>query len=333
MATSKRRPSGGPARDGAARRPQASRTTARTTARRWIIWGAVAAVALVLLTASLVYTEQSSFCPACHEMGPYYQAWTAGPHYGHAGCVDCHVDAGILAHLAHKPYALKEVWDHFFATNTFPNFTVSVPNSRCIRCHATVPNKAGSLFSHALHVNRARCQDCHAQTGHIVSLASLAAASVLKSDFTTPSIVVSGSAAPTGTPSSIPGHIKVICQDCHDQAQMRCSSCHQPPHENRGECSNCHKPGPVWIATHPAGTNCAQCHTPPANHFGAGCCGLPLPRRPVRADRLRAPADPSRLPLPALHSVPSEQRVFDRVLHVPPREPARGRRLESDRSS
>jgi hypothetical protein len=129
-------------------------------------------------------------------------------------------------------------------------------------------------------VNRARCQDCHAQTGHIVSLASLAAAGVLKSNFTTPSIVPSGSVTTTGTPSSIPGHIKVICQDCHDQATMRCSSCHQPPHENRGECSNCHKPGPVWIATHPAGTNCADCHTPPANHFGADCAACHSPGVP-----------------------------------------------------
>jgi nitrate/TMAO reductase-like tetraheme cytochrome c subunit len=254
-------------------RPPAKRD-ARGRARLLVVWGSIAAVALVVLTASLVYTEQSSFCPSCHEMVPYYQAWQSGGHHGRAECVDCHVDAGVIAHLAHKPIALKEVWDHFFVDNRFPNFTVDLPNSRCIRCHPSVANKPGSLFSHALHVNRAQCKDCHAQTGHTVSLASLQAAGVLKATVTTPSI------APSGTPSSIPGHIRVVCQDCHDQAKMRCSACHQPPHEDRGECSNCHRPGPKFVASHPAGTNCAQCHTPPANHFGPDCAACHTPGVP-----------------------------------------------------
>ena len=253
-------------------RPAAGSGKAR--ARRLIVWGAVAALVVVGLTASLVYTEQSAFCPWCHEMGPYYQAWTVGGHARSAQCVDCHVNAGVIAHLMHKPLALKEVWDHFTRDNRFPNFTVDLPNSRCIRCHPTVPNKPGSLFSHALHLHRAQCKDCHSQVGHIVSLASLDAAGILKSGAATPSI------APSGTPSSIPGHIKVICQDCHDQANMRCSSCHEAPHENRGECSNCHRPGPRFVATHPAGTGCASCHKAPANHFGPDCAACHTPGTP-----------------------------------------------------
>jgi nitrate/TMAO reductase-like tetraheme cytochrome c subunit len=235
-----------------------------TRARRLVIWGGVGLVALLLLTASLVYTEQSSFCPTCHEMGPYYQAWLSGGHAGHAQCVDCHVDSGVIAHLAHKPIALKEVWDHFFADNRFPNFTVDMPNSRCTGCHPKVPDKAGALFSHALHETKATCKDCHSQVGHVVTLAALSAAGILKANPATPT--VGGM-----TPSSAPGHIKVICQNCHNQATMRCSSCHQSPHENRGECSNCHQPGPTFVFTHSSSSDCASCHTPPANHFGPDC--------------------------------------------------------------
>jgi nitrate/TMAO reductase-like tetraheme cytochrome c subunit len=242
-------------------------------ARRLVTWGAAGVIVVLLLVGSLVYTEQSSFCPTCHEMGPYYTAWKTGPHAKDASCVDCHVDAGVIAHLVHKPTALKEVWDHFFADNRFPNYTVDVPNSRCIRCHPSVPDKIGALFSHAKHQNKATCKDCHTQAGHPVTLAALDAIGVLKSGATTHT--VNGMTA-----SSIPGHKKVICQNCHNQANMKCSSCHQPPHENRGECSNCHKPGTGFVFVHPAGTDCVSCHKPPTNHFSGDCGGCHTPAVP-----------------------------------------------------
>lgn len=262
-----------PASPRPSRIPRTPFATRRTI--RLIVIGAIVLVALVLLGASVAYTEQSSFCPTCHEMRPYYTAWQNGPHVTRAQCVDCHVNAGLLAHLAHKPIALKEVWDHFFANSKFPNFTVDIPNARCIRCHARIPELGTTRFSHAQHVNRALCKDCHAQAGHTVTLASLAAEGVLKTTATTPSI------APSGTsPSSISGHIAVICQRCHDQARMKCSQCHQPPHENRGECSNCHQPGTEFVFTHPAGTDCASCHKAPAKHFGPACAGCHTPGVP-----------------------------------------------------
>lgn len=254
-------------------RTSGNRPTANVRARRIVIWGAVAAIAAVVLTGSLVYTEQSSFCPTCHEMKPYYQAWQASGHATSASCVDCHVDPGVIAHLAHKPIALKEVWDHFFSNSKFPNYTVDIPNSRCLGCHPKVPNKAGSLFSHSEHAGRAKCKSCHAQTGHTVSLASLAAEGVLKTNATTPTV-------PGMNPSSISGHIKIVCQECHDQAKMKCSSCHQPPHESRGECSNCHRPGTAFVASHPLDTDCAKCHKAPAKHFGNDCAACHTPGVP-----------------------------------------------------
>jgi nitrate/TMAO reductase-like tetraheme cytochrome c subunit len=231
--------------------------------RRLLIWGAVLVVVLIAGAGSLVYTEQSSFCPTCHEMRPYYAAWLAGGHARSAQCVDCHVDPGLIAHLAHKPVALKEVWDHFFADSRFPNYTVDMPNSRCTLCHAHAPARIGSIFSHALHETKTHCRDCHMAVGHQVSLQALSAAGILKAGATGPPV-------PTGqTPTRAAGHIKVVCQNCHDQATMRCSACHQAPHDPRGECSNCHQTGTRFVFSHPAlpaGTDCSRCHKQPAGH-------------------------------------------------------------------
>jgi hypothetical protein len=260
--------------DSATPAPPRSPKSGKRRVRHLVAWGAAGAIALVVLVGSLVYTEQSSFCPTCHEMDPYYQAWTTGGHAKSAGCVDCHVDSGVIAHLAHKPTALKEVWNHFFTDNRFPNYgAVEIPNSRCIRCHPTVPNKIGKLFSHDKHKNKATCKECHAQSGHVVSLASLAAAGVLKADVTTRTVAGM-------TPSVAPGHKKVVCQGCHNQATMKCSSCHQPPHENRGECSDCHQPGGSFVISHSADSNCAVCHDAPAKHYGPDCHSCHQPSVP-----------------------------------------------------
>jgi nitrate/TMAO reductase-like tetraheme cytochrome c subunit len=242
-------------------------STGARRVRRIVVWGAVAVLAVLAIAGSFVYTEQSSFCPWCHEMVPYYQAWRSGGHASSAQCVDCHVDPGLLAHIAHKPIALKEVWDHFFSSPTFPNYSVDIPNSRCERCHPNVATNTGALFSHAFHETKATCKDCHATAGHEVSLQSLSDAGVLKAAATTPPV-------PAGmTPSSIPAHIKVICQECHNQAAMKCTTCHQAPHEPRGECSNCHQPGTAFRFVHPAATaSCGDCHTPPAGHYPGTDC-------------------------------------------------------------
>jgi nitrate/TMAO reductase-like tetraheme cytochrome c subunit len=256
----------------AQRAPRSGVPTGRRRKRRRkiLVWSAGLVLVLVAIAGSLVYTEQSSFCPTCHEMRPYYTAWQAGGHARSAQCVDCHVPPGIIAHLAHKPAALKEVWDHFFADSRFPNYSVEMPDARCTACHTTVPAKIGALFSHKLHETKAHCKDCHATTGHLVSLQALADAGILKSGATGPMV-------PTGqTPSRAPGHIRVVCQDCHDQAHMRCSACHQAPHDPRGECSKCHKPGTKFVFVHPAlaaGTDCGACHRKPAGHLKVtGAC-------------------------------------------------------------
>ena len=66
-------------------------------------------VGIVAFLASAQATDAPTFCGTCHEMQPYYDAWTQGGHKTQAQCVDCHVDAGI-ARYTHKFVALGEVW-------------------------------------------------------------------------------------------------------------------------------------------------------------------------------------------------------------------------------
>lgn len=252
---------------------------------RLAIWAAIGVVLLLAVAGSLVYTEQSSFCAVCHEMRPYYTAWQAGGHATRADCVDCHIDPGVVAHIAHKPSELVELWDHFFADSRFPNYGVDVPNRRCVRCHATIKIKTKSTFSHKDHEKRGTCQACHATTAHTVSLASLQAEGVLKSGATAPPI-------PGGLkPSSIASHKVVVCQKCHDQAKMKCSQCHQAPHEVKGECSNCHAPGSQFAFVHGgSGAACSECHTPPANHFGTDCAACHSVSVPFKNARFTHPS-------------------------------------------
>jgi nitrate/TMAO reductase-like tetraheme cytochrome c subunit len=308
-----RRPSSGSLADGRKRR-----------LRRLLLWGAVAVAFLAVLAASLVLTERSAFCKSCHEMDPYYSAWRASGHAEEAQCVECHVDPGLVAHLAHKPTALKEVWDHFTKDNRFPNYSVEVPDSRCVPCHPKVDKKIGTRFSHLLHQKNGRCQECHATVGHEVSIASLREAGILKEGAGMPP-------APTGvSPSAVPGHKKVVCQQCHDQVKMKCSLCHQASHDPLGECSNCHAVGnkfvfvhPVsnadcgschkksakhkattaacttchavggktWAFTHPADKKCTSCHKAPAKHYGTGCATCHSPKIPFAKARFNHPGN------------------------------------------
>lgn len=250
-------------------------STGAGTAGRPSRWGrkrilTIAIVAVLVLgpfvIGATLYTERPQFCPVCHEMGPYYDAWATGPH-AQTSCVACHVDPGVVNHGLHKFVALREVWDHFTRTNLFPNYLVALPNARCRTCHAKVKDALGAKFSHALHATKARCKDCHAAVGHEVTLAALGRAGILKPSAATETPTPGGM-----IPSAAAGHVKVACQRCHDQAAMKCSRCHTAPHEVKpGDCSDCHSTGAKFVFRHTGDTACAKCHKPPANHASGEC--------------------------------------------------------------
>lgn len=205
--------------------------------RRLVYLGVGLAVLTLAVLGAAIYTERPAFCPTCHEMRPYYDAWVTGRHSSTA-CVDCHVDPGVVAHGLHKFVALQEVVHHLQGDTDFPRPMVeALPNRRCVRCHPSVKAVAGVTFSHEDHWDRVQCRKCHVAVGHVVTLASLKEQGVL----------TGGELA--SVPATVPTpdlskHRQVKCLDCHNLSQMRCLQCHQAPHESEPvDCSGCHVPG------------------------------------------------------------------------------------------
>jgi len=239
----------------------------RVKRRVWLAVGA--GLGLLLLLGSALATDRAEFCPTCHEMQPYYDSWARGPHEESATCIDCHVEPGLPARLAHKPVALGEVWAHFFGNTRFPLATPpEIPSARCTRCHDELPETMDG-FPHAEHTEQGACAQCHVDTGHVVTTAQLIAA-----DAYAPGVKparLSGEVATVeGGRANLSGHPTTSCQRCHDMRKTTCSACHEPPHEARGDCSTCHKPGVAFGFVHPSRTaRCTPCHTAPAGNHPA----------------------------------------------------------------
>jgi len=250
--------------------------------RKLIIWIAVAAVMIGVAVAAVVYTERPQFCPTCHEMTPYYDAWAQGPH-ATTNCMDCHVESGLANHLQHKFVALGEVWAHFTTDPAYPFYTAEVPDRRCTACHESVPepSPAPPGFSHAEHAAAGECQGCHQSTGHAVTFGALADAGVLASQYASqPAQAVTGRLTLADeSPATPPGHADVICGSCHAMAAAGCGYCHEKPAEHVVTdlpCAQCHKPGDTFkgakFSHTQAAMDCADCHQPPANHYpGVEC--------------------------------------------------------------
>jgi nitrate/TMAO reductase-like tetraheme cytochrome c subunit len=248
---------------------------ARSERNRRILWIVVlvAVVGLIAFFPIAAATDQPVFCSSCHGMTPFYQAWQTGAHKD-VSCIECHVDAGYANRLAHKFVALQEVYAQLFTHATYPNYNADVPNARCLRCHPEVPTKvaAAGKFSHQQHLDRGvGCAKCHATTGHKVTFAALSEAGVLNSANAPAGATYVGQefAGAPGKHSALPGHKPVPCANCHDQANLQCSFCHEPPAKHFGaDCKACHKPGvPFTTFAHPPSGEhrytsmpCAKCH-------------------------------------------------------------------------
>lgn len=224
--------------------------------RRWR-WGLLGGVVVVGITAFVVVsqvTDASSFCGTCHEMQPYYVAWTQGNHKTQAQCIDCHVDPGFLAQLTHKFTTFSEVWGHFAGYGGFPMAAPAVVlDTRCTYCHPSVTVKSlPASFSHEQHAKQGPCQMCHPTTGHDVPAQALQAAGIYNAQNEALRARSATSTAATGAgKANIPNHVTVACSQCHDMAAMGCSACHAAPHEPRGDCQQCHPPGPTFVFQHP----------------------------------------------------------------------------------
>lgn len=225
----------------------------------------VAGTAFVAIAAA---TDRSSFCGStCHEMKPYHQAWSTGPHKD-VPCIACHVGPKTSQRLAHKFVALQEVVDHFAKSPSFPLAEPPVvPDERCVTCHTSVKDGPNG-FSHAQHAAGRACVSCHAEAGHSVTTTALADAGILNPANVRARATVTVASVGAGR-ANLPGHVTVACSRCHDLAATPCSACHQPPHKDRGACTTCHATGTKFVFRHPARTDCATCHQRPAQHVSA----------------------------------------------------------------
>lgn len=225
-------------------------------------------------------TDSPAFCmAACHEMNPYHTAWAAGAHKD-VECVECHVDPGAVARLAHKAEATKELWVHLTEEPTFPLADpAGVPNERCIGCHEKVAITSTG-FDHAKHAAEGECQSCHSDTGHSVTPAALKAAGIYNPSVSKRRLAGTVAHVDAGA-ANIAGHVAEPCSRCHDMAKTGCASCHEPKHETAGpaaktaECSTCHTAGEKFAFTHPAqaaAASCGSCHSVPAKHTYRGTC-------------------------------------------------------------
>lgn len=249
--------------------------------KKALVWIAVAVVFAGVLAGSVVYTERPQFCPTCHEMTPYYDAWAQGPH-AETSCLKCHVESGLGNRLAHKFVALKEVWSHFTTKPAYPAYAAEVPDHRCTTCHETVPEPDPSLpgFTHAAHAAAGGCQECHPSAGHAVTFGSLANAGVLSSAYSDrPADAVTGVLKLADEKPGIPaGHADVTCGACHAMEKAGCQYCHEKPKKHVKTdlpCATCHKPGKTFKGAkfvHSGALVCSECHKPPANHYTGVKC-------------------------------------------------------------
>lgn len=241
--------------------------------RRILGWSIVGAVLFGLVGASIA-TDASSFCNTCHEMRPYYAAWQVGAHGVNAECIECHVDAGVLKRLSHKPAALMEVVAHFSGDIAFPQpEPPTMPNARCLMCHdAPIDTEDAGIFSHADHEERAECGQCHMRTGHDVSAAALTDAGIYDADAAEArALSIQGDlvAAPGAGVANVPDHLAVGCSGCHDMAATGCLACHtvQVPdeHPEGADCTVCHAGFVDWVFAHPILETCSDCHDTPGD--------------------------------------------------------------------
>ena len=132
-------------------------------------------VFFVLSVALLKFSETSTFCGACHQMGAYIDSWKASSHR-HVACTQCHYEPGFWNHLKGK-WVDGQVSLAYFISGKKPSRPhAEISDSACLQqgCHKTEDLKKNMIyknvaFSHGKHLEelrrgmKLRCTSCHAQ--------------------------------------------------------------------------------------------------------------------------------------------------------------------------
>jgi cytochrome c nitrite reductase small subunit len=146
-----------------------------------LYFGAFFVLILFFTAVSIPLTSSPSFCgKACHSMNPQYQSWRRSAH-AEVPCYACHIDASFQQIVYDKLTAgtrglMAELTGRYKKPiNASSRYSqTSVPNSRCLRCHAPKNRQftvmQGLNVNSKVHINHLkaglRCTTCHNRIAH-----------------------------------------------------------------------------------------------------------------------------------------------------------------------
>jgi hypothetical protein len=220
--------------------------------RRWLIIGAVVAVALLLLVVLPGYIVlQPRFYDRYPGLSEKYEPWSTSTHV-EVGCQECHVRPTALAQTGYRARMVGEFYASLVTRSREPQVFDSPTNEACLACHDDLRSvsPSGDLrIPHRAHVAilEMECVECHNYLVHEPN--------------------------PQGTNTPPMSG----CLRCHDgeAAQDTCTACHTEKaapdthgsadwlvvHAEEAEdpdCESCHEWTDDW---------CVDCHTRrPASH-------------------------------------------------------------------
>ncbi len=217
-----------------------------------------------LTVGGIAYTMRSSFCSTCHEMQPEYATWEASAH-SQIGCVDCHIEPGIVNLVKDKLGAMVQVYMHVTKSYASPieyPATKEIPNTVCLKCHSANRQYSPSgdiIVPHAKHIaNGVQCVDCHKGVTHgLVSERGVSKASTIPFDKWT---------AAVGTQEMVPKFSNPrmdTCITCHIKrgVSTNCTACH-----SEIGIPASHKDQTAWKVSHGKSAEtdintCDKCHS------------------------------------------------------------------------
>jgi len=130
---------------------------------------------VILFAAFLKFSETSTFCGLCHQMGSYMESWKASSHR-QVACTQCHYEPGFLNHLKGK-WVDGQVSLAYFISGKRPSTPhAEIGDASCLQkgCHK-IEGLQGNMiyknvaFSHGKHLGevrrgmKLRCTSCHGQ--------------------------------------------------------------------------------------------------------------------------------------------------------------------------
>ena len=135
-----------------------------------------AIVCFLVLNFTLAKVSTAQFCgTVCHEMNGVYEGWKQSGHYVNTSgtvtqCVDCHLPPGeyYFERLAAEGKAgVKNIISHskggYDPNKGRDSVLASMPDERCLKCHANLMGKPKSIASRIAHKKSADKSDPNAQ--------------------------------------------------------------------------------------------------------------------------------------------------------------------------